>query len=122
MGDVRALGDEGEEALEGLRLLGVEPAIKERGDVNVVGIVVQVGVGADPEHQRRRLAQALRRSPKLREHRRGRLRIRVSPPPSSLSVSGEVEEERDRVLGDRPGVTPFTSKLAGSTSCLLGIK
>lgn len=56
IGDVGALGDQGEEALEGLHLLGVEPAVQERGDADIVGIVVQVGVGADPEDEGRGLA------------------------------------------------------------------
>ena len=57
VGDVEALSDESEEALECLDFLGVELAVEERGDVDVIRVVVEVGVGADAEHRRRRLAQ-----------------------------------------------------------------
>ncbi|KAM2157792.1 hypothetical protein COP2_042555 [Malus domestica] len=56
IGDFEALGDESEQSLESLALLGVEPAVEERSDADVVGIVVEVRVGADPEHHCRRLA------------------------------------------------------------------
>ena len=62
------MGDQSKEALQGLDLLGIEPAVEERGEIDVVGVVVEVGVGADPEDERRGLAQALRRRPQLGEH------------------------------------------------------
>lgn len=68
VGDVKALSDESEKALESFTLLGIELAVEERGDVHVFGIVVEVRVGADPEHRRRRLAQGFRRCSELREH------------------------------------------------------
>lgn len=68
VGDVKALSDESEKALESFTLLGIELAVEERGDVDVFGIVVEVRVGADPEHRRRRLAQGFRRCSELREH------------------------------------------------------
>lgn len=68
IGNVEALSDESEEAFQGLRFLRVESAVKERTDADVVGIVVEVGVGANPEHHRRRLAQGLRRRAELGEH------------------------------------------------------
>jgi hypothetical protein len=68
IGDVEALSDESEQTLEGLAFLGVELAVEERSDVDVLRIVVEVGVRADPEHHRRRLAQSLRRGSELREH------------------------------------------------------
>lgn len=71
IGDVEALGNEGKQALQGLRLFGVELGVEEVGDVDVVGVVVEVGVRSDPEHQRRGLAQALRRRSELREHAAG---------------------------------------------------
>lgn len=52
IGDVEALSDESEEALQGLRFLRVESAFKERTDADVIGVVVEVGVGADPENHR----------------------------------------------------------------------
>lgn len=52
IGDIEALGDEGEQALQGLGLFGVELGVEEGGDVDVVGIVVEVRVRSDPEHQR----------------------------------------------------------------------
>lgn len=51
VGDVDVLGDDGEEALEGV-LLGVEPATEEEGHINIDGIIVEVGAGARPEHRR----------------------------------------------------------------------
>ena len=68
IGDVEALSDESEQALESLALLGVELAVEERSDVDVVGVVVEVGVGADAEDHGRGLAQRLRRGSELREH------------------------------------------------------
>ena len=68
IGDVEALSDESEQTLEGLAFLGVELAVEERSDVDVLRIVVEVGVRADPEHHRRRLAQTFRRGSELREH------------------------------------------------------
>lgn len=52
IGDIEALGDEGEQALQGLGLFGVELGVEEGGDVDVVGVVVEVRVRSDPEHQR----------------------------------------------------------------------
>lgn len=52
IGDIEALGDEGEQALQGLGLFGVELGVEEGGDVDVVGVVVEVCVRSDPEHQR----------------------------------------------------------------------
>lgn len=69
VGDVEALSDESEKALESFALLGIELAVEERSDVDVFGVVVEVSVGADPEHRRRRLAQRFRRRSELREHR-----------------------------------------------------
>lgn len=50
IGDVEALSDESEEAFQGLRFLRVESAFKERTDADVIWVVVEVGVGADPEN------------------------------------------------------------------------
>lgn len=77
MGDVGALGDEGEEALERLALLGVVAALEERGDAHVVGVIVEVGVGADAEHEGRCLGEALRRGPELGKHPVIRVRVFV---------------------------------------------
>lgn len=52
IGDIEALGDEGEQALQGLGLFGVELGVEEGDDVDVVGVVVEVRVRSDPEHQR----------------------------------------------------------------------
>lgn len=52
IGDIEALRDEGEQALQGLGLFGVELGVEEGGDVDVVGVVVEVRVRSDPEHQR----------------------------------------------------------------------
>ena len=52
VGDDDVQDDEGKEALQGLGLLGVEPATEEKGDINVDRTIVEVGTGADPEHQR----------------------------------------------------------------------
>lgn len=52
IGDIEALGDEGEQALQGLGLFGVELGVEEGGDVDVVRVVVEVRVRSDPEHQR----------------------------------------------------------------------
>lgn len=71
IGDIEALGDEGEQALQGLGLFGVELGVEEGGDVDVVGVVVEVRVRSDPEHQRWGLAQALRRRSELWEHAAG---------------------------------------------------
>ena len=68
IGDVEALGDESEQALESFALLGVELAVEEGGDADIVGVVVEVGVGANPEHHCGGLAQSLRRRAELREH------------------------------------------------------
>jgi len=51
--DVDALGDEGEEALEGVDLVGVETGVEELGDGSVVGVIVEVRVGAHPPHHPR---------------------------------------------------------------------
>jgi len=51
--DVDALGDEGEEALEGVDLVGVEAGVEELGDGGVVGVIVEVRVGAHPPHHPR---------------------------------------------------------------------
>lgn len=67
-GDVKTLGDERKQPLEGLAFLGVELAVKEWRDADVIRIVVKMSIGADPEHHRRRLAQRLRRRPELRKH------------------------------------------------------
>lgn len=53
MRDVNALGDEGEEALEGVDLVGVEAGVEELGDGGVVGVIVEVRVGAHPPHHPR---------------------------------------------------------------------
>lgn len=51
--DVDALRDEGEEALEGVDLVGVEAGVEELGDGGVVGVVVEMRVGAHPPHHPR---------------------------------------------------------------------
>lgn len=84
VGDVEALSDESEKALESFALLGIELAVEERSDVDVFGVVVEVSVGADPEHRRRRLAQRFRRRSELREHR---FRFRFLCSPSLLYAS-----------------------------------
>lgn len=68
MGDIKTLSNEGEEALQGFGFLGVEAAVEERSDADVFGIVVKVGVSADPEDHCGRLAQALCRGTELGEH------------------------------------------------------
>lgn len=61
MCDVDALGDEGEEALEGVDLVGVEAGVEQLGDGGVVGVIVEVGVGAHaPHHPRGRRAARLK--------------------------------------------------------------
>ena len=68
IGDVEALSDESEEALESFALLRIELAVEERSDIDVLGIVVEMSIGADPEHSRGSLAQRFRRRSELREH------------------------------------------------------
>lgn len=58
--DVDALGDEREEALERVDLVGVEARVKERRDG---GVVVEVRVCAHPPHHRR--AARLQQRPRL---------------------------------------------------------
>lgn len=110
VGDVVALGDEREQALQGLALLGVEPAVEQRGDADVLGVVVEVGVGTDPEHHRRRLAQRLRRGSELREHAPGggvfrpfrRLsggRSSGGSPPAVNSPARGTDREGESVIG-----------------------
>lgn len=53
MGDVDALGDEGEEALECVDLVGVEAGVEERGDGGVVRVIVEVRIRAHPPHHPR---------------------------------------------------------------------
>lgn len=68
IGDVKALGDEGKEALESFAFLGVEFAFEQRGDVYVVRIVVQVSVRTDSKHDCGCLTQCLGCGAELREH------------------------------------------------------
>lgn len=68
VGDVEALGDESEQALESFAFLGVELAVEKRSDVDVLGIVVEMSVRTDSEHQRGGFAQRFSRRPELWEH------------------------------------------------------
>lgn len=81
VGDIDALGDEGEEALEGVELVGIEAGVEQGGDGGVVGVVVEVGVGAHPPHHPRRRGAA-RLQPK---HLRSPATSWISPLFSSLS-------------------------------------
>lgn len=67
-GDIETLSNEREKALERFTFLGLELAVEERHDADVIGIVVEMRVGPDPEYHRRRLAQRLRRRAELRQH------------------------------------------------------
>lgn len=68
IGDIEALSNEREQALERLALLGLELTVEERHDADVIGIIVEMCVGADPEHHCRRLTQRLGRRAELRQH------------------------------------------------------
>lgn len=56
IGDVEALSNESEQSLQSFAFLGVELAVEERSDVDIFGIVVEMSVGADSKHHRRRFA------------------------------------------------------------------
>jgi len=89
--DVDALGDEGKEALEGVDLVSIEAGVEELGDGGVVGVIVEVGVGAHPPHHPRgRRAARLKSEHPVPAGRAGPgpgpVRwIWISPPLASLS-------------------------------------
>lgn len=67
--DIDALCDEGEKALESFALLGIEAAVEERGNVNVIGIIIEVGISSDPEYEGGGPTETVRcRRPELGKH------------------------------------------------------
>lgn len=68
IGNIEALSNESEETLESFTFLGIELAIEQGSDVNVLWIVVQVGICTNPKHDRRRLAQRFCSGTELGKH------------------------------------------------------
>nr|CAB3479574.1 unnamed protein product [Digitaria exilis] len=95
MGDIDALGDEGEEALKGVDLVGVEAGVEERGDGGVVGVVVEVRVGAHAPHH---------------PGGRGAARLEAEHPGAEMGGSRSPEPEPEPEEGKKKITTAAISK------------
>lgn len=68
IGDVGTLCDESQQSLQSLAFLGVEFTIKERSNIGVFGVIVEMSIGTDPENHGRCFAQGLCCGSELRKH------------------------------------------------------
>lgn len=114
IGDIKTLGNEGEQSLESFAFLWVESAVEKRGNADVFGIVVEVSVGADSKYHRRCFAQRVCRCTELREHF----------PVSDFEIYRERESDgEDCVLvsGERRRRSRWWSEMASTNKGLFGM-